>query len=327
MRKKIALKFLASRTSLASLHEAGAKLAAEASGVGYEFGDGVAIEALQEIHPRQSQRGLQAADADRGASVSCGRHAFDEAFEILEIPDDASNSEFPGRDGQSQAAAPSAGGVDIARSLKTLGHLGQVIARDAVTARDFIDRHWPVVRRERHEDAQAEVGLRAEMHTLKWGISAVSATDDPAGSGGVLLLHNLDDGQLALVPLAIGPQNRLARPQADQACPDRSEDRHAPCGNIGIARIYQLDRAVRAARLVEKLDGRMHGDDIGCNPADRVDVCATDFIEQLLGDFRHARLCAQREGGQRVSFGVDHMYGRTARGLGRGHKESGPAGV
>jgi len=79
---------------------------------------------------------------------------------------------------------------------------------------------------------------------------------------------------------AIGPIDRLADTEADQAGADGRQDRHSPRRYVGFGRIDQPDRSFCAAFLICEGHTGAHCDDVGRDVGASADGGTVDLFKQ-----------------------------------------------
>jgi hypothetical protein len=132
----------------------------EGGPIGHQIGQTETVQMRQKRLERAAERRLESAQAAHGATAA-GGEAADEAVEILEPPNHVADADLLRRASEAHPAAASAEGHHEAFRLQPLGHLGQMVARYAIAARDLIDRQLPVAGGERHQHAQGIIAVEA----------------------------------------------------------------------------------------------------------------------------------------------------------------------
>jgi len=109
------------------------------------------------------------------------------------------------------------------------------------------------------------------------------------------------------VPVAIGPEDRLAFAQPDQSRADGCEDRNpAPC-DVGLARHHQLDGARGPAGFVEEGDRCVDRDNVRIDLAGPMQPGPSDFFQQQGADLWKIVLDPKGEVGKAIGFAFEHM--------------------
>lgn len=114
---------------------------------------------------------------------------------------------------------------------------------------------------------------------------------------------NGHDAQPPLMSLPVGPEDRIARRQADQPDPDGRQDRHAAGLDVRIRWIGELDCPLRPISLIDEIDEGVHDDGMGGHIIGCVELGALELGEQQFGESRCAcSILSERADGESHSL-------------------------